>query len=481
MKVRVTRLLASTALSIAFQLAHSQWSAFSLRPFAPGDSGVLGLDATQQVGTIRTDVDRAALWMGSPGTYIDMHPVGASRSQAKDVESGRQVGSVDIRGMTRASLWSGSSASWVDLSPSGSTLSIAHGMDSVNQVGTAIFPGGGDKAALWAGNAGSFVSLHPPGASHSQAFGVRGGAQVGYASFGADHAALWHGTASSCVDLNPVGASSSYAFGVWGDVQGGRATFGGIVHAGIWTGSAASWIDLAPPFATYSEVNAVSGSYQVGTVLAPGVQHAVLWQGTVNSMVDLNDFLPPGYSSSVATGVWSDENGLWVSGWSWNQGHAEAMLWRRMPPTSFSPTSYTLVHGIPRGGGLNSLSAADDDRLRVRMNFETGRLAPKVIVDSTFATSWASASRLDLTMETSTTGAPIVQGVSLWNGTAWVQVDSVTASTTDVERTIAVTVGAGTYVVGGHVKVRVHYFTVDRENQSRAEARIDLLRVKLTP
>ena len=224
---------------------------------------------------------------------VDLHPAGASRSRAYGVAGGQQVGyaqaGVQGQQIGRASLWSSTAASWVDLNPAGASQSAAYDVDGGQQVGDAVL-GGVFRASLWSGTAASWVDLNPAGLSQSIAHGVGGGQQVGYADVGgALHASLWSGTAASWVDLNPAGWGDSRAYGVDGGQQVGSVALavGGAFHASLWSGTAASWVDLS-------------------------------------------SFLPPStFSRSIATGIWSDSTGTYVSGYGFNvtTGRDEALLW----------------------------------------------------------------------------------------------------------------------------------------------------------
>lgn len=151
-------------------------------------------------------------------------------------------------------------------------------------------------------------------------------------------------------------------------------------------------------------------------------------------------------------------------------------------PILLDPNSVTLVHGVPRGGNvLSSIVASDNVRYRARMNFETARLSPKVIIDTVTNTSSPSASRIDIALEAMTTGSPITQAIHVWNGTAWIQVDSATGTASDSTRTVSITTGAGAYLIAGQIKVRITYFTLDRENLGTAEGQIDRLQLTVYP
>jgi hypothetical protein len=141
-------------------------------------------------------------------------------------------------------LWSGTAASWVDLHPAGATSSEARGVSGSLQAGWANV-GGVNHASLWSGTAASWVDLHPAGATRSEARAASGSQQAGFANVGGvNHASLWSGTAASWVDLHPAGATDSIAYGMSGSLQAGWANVGGVNHASLWSGTAASWVDL---------------------------------------------------------------------------------------------------------------------------------------------------------------------------------------------------------------------------------------------
>jgi MprA protease rhombosortase-interaction domain-containing protein len=65
------------------------------------------------------------------------------------------------------------------------------------------------------------------------------------------------------------------------------------------------------------------------------VQHAGLWFGTASSFINLEQFLPPGYSSSTALSIDWYDNKLWIGGYGVNNaGYAEAFLWTGIPAPS---------------------------------------------------------------------------------------------------------------------------------------------------
>jgi hypothetical protein len=125
---------------------------------------------------------------------VDLHPTGKNYSTVVDINDFNQVGSAD----QHAALWSGSPESYVDLHPAGAQYSIATAVSGRFQAGHATF--GSGHAAFWEGTSASFVDLHSflgAGFTHSEANGLysdgNGVRVVGTAtdaSFGT-HAVLW--------------------------------------------------------------------------------------------------------------------------------------------------------------------------------------------------------------------------------------------------------------------------------------------------
>lgn len=79
---------------------------------------------------------KAVLWKGSPSTGIDLSPIGSVSSWGQGIWRGQQVGYAVFNNQ-RAGLWNGTAGSWVDLSvflPASFTLSNARGIwsDPVN-------------------------------------------------------------------------------------------------------------------------------------------------------------------------------------------------------------------------------------------------------------------------------------------------------------------------------------------------------------
>ncbi|MGI8923404.1 MAG: hypothetical protein ACR2HJ_05090 [Fimbriimonadales bacterium] len=194
-----------------------------------------------------------ALCANAQWTVVNLHPAGATSSQAYGVDGGQQVGYAIVGGVERASLWTGTAGSWVDLNPAGSTTSKAYDVDAGQQVGWAIV-GGVYRASLWSGTAGSWVDLHPAGSTGSVAWGVHGGQQVGYAYVGGvTRASLWSGAAGSWVDLHaflPSDFTESLANGIWHDGGTTYVVGWGFKNTGLY--EALMWVSRAIAPTSYS-------------------------------------------------------------------------------------------------------------------------------------------------------------------------------------------------------------------------------------
>jgi uncharacterized membrane protein len=127
----------------------------------------------------------------------------------------------------------------------------------------------------------------------SIAYATNGSQQVGYgggpATGGTTHALLWNGTAASAVDLNPADFFSTVAFGMSDSQQVGYG------------------------FLSATDVNG----------------RALLWSSTAASALDLHQFLPPGFTISVARAI--DSQGDVVGFAMDGSGRGHAILWRIVP------------------------------------------------------------------------------------------------------------------------------------------------------
>lgn len=334
LKTRVT-VLAVAATSGG---AAAQWTVTSLHPSGAANSYADAVYGDRQVGRVYFGgiPQYAAAWQGSAESWVNLNPPGATYSYAYGVHGGQQVGQVGGDGIgIHACLWNGSAGSWVDLHPSSDFVrSRANATDGSQQVGYVWLPGSSNvyRASVWSGTAASWVNLHPAGTRQSEATGVHDGQQVGWVAVSSDwhQASLWSGSAVSWVNLQPTWALYSEARGVHEGTQVGWAsTSAGPAQAGIWRGSAASWRSLHPAgFPSGTHATAIHGQWQAGYT---SLNRACIWHGSAESWADLHHLLPGSWSSSYATGIWSDESTLSVVGYGFNSasGRTEALLWTR--------------------------------------------------------------------------------------------------------------------------------------------------------
>lgn len=142
-------------------------------------------DGHRQVGRVTVLVspflarDHAALWSGTAGSFVDIHPVhavAATESKALDVHGSTIGGSVMESGIWRAALWDETQgfADYVDLNPLHATRGDVNAVSDGVQVGSVSFVSY-RNASFWAGSAASWVDLHawlPAHFTGSEAFDV---------------------------------------------------------------------------------------------------------------------------------------------------------------------------------------------------------------------------------------------------------------------------------------------------------------------
>ena len=334
--------VAALALAaVTTETAYAQWTVVNLHPAGATYSEARGVSDTQQTGWARFGShERAGMWTGTGASWVELHPAASVASEAHGVSGTQQVGRAVVSSAYHASLWSGTAASWEDMNPAGAASSEAYGGTGTHQVGMARV-GGVTRASLWSGTASSWTDLHPAAASSSEARGVFGAQQAGAAAIdGLYHASLWSGTAASWVDLHPAGPwFFSIANATSGTQQVGLVySTMSATYASLWSGTAASWVDLNPSGAFASEAFGAFGALQVGDASVGGVPGASLWSGTAASWVDLHQYLPGGpgaWDRSHAQGVWTDGSAIYVVGYGFHHARfrGEALMWVYTPPS----------------------------------------------------------------------------------------------------------------------------------------------------
>ena len=354
MKTKSRLTIPSASLALVALLAaapvHAQTVVVTnLHPAGATSSVANATTGTQQAGSAKFGGNPCAvIWAGTAPSFQKLHPDDASSSVLEATSGDKQFGVVYGSGVFgHAAVFAGTKV-YTDLHPT--MVAAATGSYITSHAGSIqggyINTTGGIRAAMWTGEtATSYVSLHPSGYSQSVINAVSSDKQGGVLYDGAIvDAALWSGTAAA-VDLNPNDEFPSHVDAMSETDQVGDATIAGVVHAAVWNGWAASFRDLHPTkvAAESSTLHATTGAVQAGEATFDGKPHAGLWLGTGDSFIDLHTYLPPGYETSKALGVWTDGTTIYVAGSaSKNTTSDEAMLWTVTslvipPPTIYTP------------------------------------------------------------------------------------------------------------------------------------------------
>ena len=336
----------------ASAFAQTRYTAVDLGPAPNPSTRANSASVNQQVGYTFSYgpgvLRHALLWSGSAAGVVDLHPSTAApgtESGANGVSLGQQVGFVG----TSAALWNGTPDSFVNLHPTGYLQSTALKIRDTQIVGVGVVPGqtpadpNKNHAILWTSPApGSIVDLNPGGGwTSSYAYDVEGGKQVGaiVSNGGQEHAVIWFGSPKGYTDLHTSNFITTQANAISAGTQVGSGflqnkdkTYSS--HALMWKGSASSVVDLhVPTFPDTYGLGAGAGKQvgfgvlMIGTVVH---YHALVWSGTTASMIDLNNFIPTGYTDSEAYGVDEAGNIVGLAGDITTQTW-HAMLWIPMP------------------------------------------------------------------------------------------------------------------------------------------------------
>jgi len=233
--------LASTGNAALWSGTAGSWSSLG-----QGFATTYGTTGPQQVGQFN---GRASLWSGTVTSRMELFN---GVSIAYGIAGGQQVGFIWTGSENFAAMWSGTAGSLVNLHPQSAIRSEARATDGTHQWGGAVFVGPNGqygRALRWNGSSASVIDFSPPGAQWAGVLGVGGGQQVGSATFPGTqaHAMIWNGTPESWEDLHPLpGSGSSYLYATTGTMQVGSSHVPGFSfpHAGVWSGPAASFIDL---------------------------------------------------------------------------------------------------------------------------------------------------------------------------------------------------------------------------------------------
>lgn len=336
-------------------VAHAGWELVRLHP-APTpassqDSLAFGGFATQQAGVlVINNIERAAMWSSSAGSWVDLHTPGHVLSRATCTDGTKQWGlSYPLNNTTpHAAQWSGTAGSFIDFHPVGFSKSAINASRDGQQVGTAFSGAGAGVAVLWTGTPLSFTILHPAGTFASAGHATSGTQQGGELTIMAGarpHPVLWSGMSVPVIDLLPAGASEGIVYGMANpphpsalnpSQQVGYVTIGPADHAALWKGTAASFVDLHPTGATSSQAFATNGTEQVGFIVdTQGLLRATLWFGQADNRLDLSAIRPAGFTHTQAKSIWKSADGstVYIAGFGFNAGRNinEALLWIRTP------------------------------------------------------------------------------------------------------------------------------------------------------
>ncbi len=331
MATRPSSHVVTFAALLAVPFGAAQWTVTRLHPAGASHSEAWSVADGQQVGrAMFSGRWHAALWRGSPESFVDLHPSGAAGSRATAVSNDQQVGYVEYPHVfdAHAALWTGNATSLVILEPPGATYSYATGVWNGRQWGFVGISGQGQFPVLWDGVAESAVDLLPDWGRSAQTGRFSQGWQAGNVGFGGrTHAVIWNGSAESAIDLHPEVASSSEAYAVSGEQQVGWAIVDEVQHASLWSGSPQSWVDLHPAWAERSYALGVCAGQQVGYAVAASEIRACLWSGNADSLIDLHEYVPPEYRGSTAQAIWYDLTSCYVVGSGFIGGGFHALLW----------------------------------------------------------------------------------------------------------------------------------------------------------
>lgn len=419
------------------------YTMIDLTPAGATRAEAVGVSGGQQLGNVSfpspttpgATENHAVIWSGVAIGLTDLGP-----GNALAISNGQQVG---YSAFGHAALWSGSPESFVDLNPTGWDTSAASGVAGGQQVGTAnrqqpcgLKKGGACGGTytvmqpfLWTGSAASAVNLTPfnLGYGAGQVFGtdgvqqVGGGFQVvGFGAFSGPFAVLWSGSADSAISLNPPNSATSVAYAIAGGQQVGYAY--SVHHAALWKGSAASFVDLHPAGYEISEARATNGVQQVGFGWAASPaqfnrEHALVWSGSAASVVDLNQFMPLGFTQAAATGIDAAGNivGSAIAVSAHGTATVHAVMW---VPSEAAPTFSQRV-------ALSQSSVVAGDSVQVTVSLNQPAPAGGALVNLAGAVS----------LPPGTTGAPAV---------TFDMPQSVTVAEGDLSASFTVSTGATT-------------------------------------
>ena len=225
--------------------------------------------------------------------------------------------------------------------------------------------------------------------------------------------------------------------------------------AGYWQGSAASWVSLHPMGAYASQVLGAFDGRQVGFVIN-NWWCAGFWNGTSESFEDLSVYLPQNFGDSEATGICSDENYIYVTGWAdnYSTGLGSAILWSKPLFDSAIPTSFNIRCGRIASGNLDDVTQSDDSYLTCAPGSITKLRSnePPVLLEFESTSPIDFPANLAFTLEANANSVNLLQTIELYNfqTNQFESVDSRNATPVDSVAEVTISGDPGAFRRGGN-------------------------------
>lgn len=148
-----------------------------------------------------------------------------------------------------------------------------------------------------------------------------------------------------------------------------------------------------------------------------------------------------------------------------------------------TPSSYSLITGIPVSGGLSDLQNSDDLRLNTFPNFAGARTDPNVVVEGVFPAPVANPAELQFKAELNATAGPNdlkLQAFNFTNST-WEDMVTTTTSTTDTTVIGVSTSNNSRFISGGQMKMRVWVHAQGGNGSRSWQVQIDRMFIQIHP
>lgn len=128
---------------------------------------------------------------------------------------------------------------------------------------------------------------------------------------------------------------------------------------------------------------------------ALNTNRAILWNGAVAPWVDLHAYLPPGYRSSAALGIWHDVSTTYVVGYGTRcTGITEALMWLSVP-TCFTVSGDHDAVACPAGATTLRVTATGMGPFTYQWRFNAAPIDamanPSAATDTLLVTDFSAA------------------------------------------------------------------------------------------